>query len=120
MKKSIATRWVKALRSGKYTQGKTALKDGDDFCCLGVLCDIYDKSGWSKNDNYKRCDQGLHKSVLKWSGMTTHSNATIDKYVTFGLYESRPDVSVFLVVKNDNEWSFKRIATWIEENYKKL
>jgi len=33
--------WVKALRSGEYTQGKRALRDTENkFCCLGVLCDI--------------------------------------------------------------------------------
>jgi len=28
--------WVKALRSGKYQQGRYKLKDGNAFCCLGV------------------------------------------------------------------------------------
>jgi len=33
--------WVKALRSGEYTQGEKALRDTENnFCCLGVLCDI--------------------------------------------------------------------------------
>jgi len=42
MKKEIAERWVKALTSGKYQQGKGQLKsnDGKSFCCLGVLCDL--------------------------------------------------------------------------------
>jgi len=36
---------VKALRSGRYKQGKFALKQVDDegntsFCCLGVACDL--------------------------------------------------------------------------------
>lgn len=29
-------KWVEALRSGKYQQGKYYLKDGDTYCCLGV------------------------------------------------------------------------------------
>jgi hypothetical protein len=36
--------WVDDLRSGKYKQGKGALKDycnGDHFCCLGVLTEQY-------------------------------------------------------------------------------
>lgn len=41
MKKEIADLWVAALRSGKYKQGRTTLKNRDsEFCCLGVLCDI--------------------------------------------------------------------------------
>lgn len=33
-------KWVEALRSGKYKQGKEALCFGDKYCCLGVLCEI--------------------------------------------------------------------------------
>lgn len=33
---------VEALRSGKYTQARRALRVGEEFCCLGVACDIYD------------------------------------------------------------------------------
>lgn len=40
MKKSIADKWVRALRSGKYKQGVWMLKSLDRFCCLGVLCEI--------------------------------------------------------------------------------
>lgn len=36
----IAKKWVAALRSGKYKQGLRALKTGDEYCCLGVLCEI--------------------------------------------------------------------------------
>lgn len=33
--------WVKNLNSGKYKQGTHLLRDKrDNFCCLGVLCDI--------------------------------------------------------------------------------
>jgi len=112
MKKSIATKWIKALRSGKYKQGKEALRIEDRFCCLGVLSDLCDKSGWSESGNYKRCSNGLHKSVLEWSGMSTHS----DKDIKNNCYE----YNVFLAVKNDQGWSFKKIANWIEKNWKKL
>lgn len=33
--------WVTALRSGEYRQGKGFLRNSDDeYCCLGVLCDL--------------------------------------------------------------------------------
>lgn len=39
--KELVKQWVEALRSGKYKQGRKALKNRDnEFCCLGVLCDI--------------------------------------------------------------------------------
>jgi hypothetical protein len=39
-KQALKQRWVEALRSGEYEQGAGALRNGDKFCCLGVLCDI--------------------------------------------------------------------------------
>lgn len=47
MKAEIKARWIEALRSGKYEQGKRALHPyGSKFCCLGVLCDVVDPSKW--------------------------------------------------------------------------
>lgn len=44
MKKELKEEWVKALRSGKYKQGREMLRknvNGEDYyCCLGVLADI--------------------------------------------------------------------------------
>lgn len=44
---TLRQRWIKALRSGKYTQTRRTLKDQDGFCCLGVLCDVLDPKGWN-------------------------------------------------------------------------
>lgn len=55
MKKEVAELWVKALRSGKYKQGRSALctvvadpenpkNKTKSYCCLGVLADIASKS----------------------------------------------------------------------------
>lgn len=39
--KELVRQWVEALRSGKYKQGRSALRNIDnEFCCLGVLCEI--------------------------------------------------------------------------------
>lgn len=41
MDKAIKTKWVKALRSGKYKQARGILKNSrGEMCCLGVLADI--------------------------------------------------------------------------------
>lgn len=43
---NLRERWVKALRSGKYEQGRGSLSDrlgnerGERNCCLGVVCRI--------------------------------------------------------------------------------
>lgn len=41
MRADVKRRWLEALRSGEYQQGHGWLRDGDRFCCLGVLCDLY-------------------------------------------------------------------------------
>lgn len=45
-------RWVTALRSGEYVQGTgtlhTILKTWDEYCCLGVLCEL----------------EGVHSNIL--------------------------------------------------------
>lgn len=47
MNPEIKAKWVEALRSGKYKQTRNALRKSDNrFCCLGVLCDIADPTGW--------------------------------------------------------------------------
>ena len=49
MNPELKQKWVDALTSGTYRQGRRALRDNDDcFCCLGVLCDIVDPGGWEK------------------------------------------------------------------------
>lgn len=48
MDQEIKREWVEALRSGRYQQGRNVLRSGWDadaqFCCLGVLADLYAKS----------------------------------------------------------------------------
>ena len=40
MKAELKQKWVDALRSGDYEQGKGALLASGKYCCLGVLCEV--------------------------------------------------------------------------------
>jgi hypothetical protein len=89
--------WVEALRSGKYAQARNSLRydwhDGDgggresnyNYCCLGVLCELYDPSLWYESHGVgPLCTssymgpvwghdkhQGVpSKSVLAWAGIS--------------------------------------------------
>lgn len=118
MKEEIKERWVSALRSGKFTQGKDRLKtDDEDYCCLGVLCElaVEDKViapakdtedfGWIYED-----EQGtLPNKVREWAGL-----AEDNPYVEFtrdgeARYESLSELN------DDLNLSFKEIALIIEE-----
>lgn len=49
MKQEIKDQWVTALESDDYKQGRRVLRNSnDEYCCLGVLCDIAVKSGVAK------------------------------------------------------------------------
>lgn len=102
MKSAIKTRWVKALRSGEYKQGRYALKSTTGYCCLGVLTDLYckmNKKGWKSTTKTEQ--EILPKVVMKWAGLG-------DQDPTVGVSS--------LASKNDHGMSFKRIAQVIEKS----
>jgi hypothetical protein len=106
MKQEIKDKWVAALRSEEYEQGKHHLKNDDKFCCLGVLCDIHSKetgTEWVKH-NYLKHGAYLPKIVMSWSG----------------LKKAIPIVNVDKIKKdlaelNDSGSTFLKIADLIEE-----
>jgi hypothetical protein len=51
MDKELKHNWTHALRSGEYKQGKRFLRSSsDEYCCLGVICDLYDPEAWEYGD----------------------------------------------------------------------
>jgi len=76
MNQEIKQRWIKALRSGEYQQGKESLYHCGKFCCLGVLTDLYIKEHglqWNQDsaDLWSFEEEGgtLPQSVQDWSGI---------------------------------------------------
>lgn len=53
---------ITALRSEEYKQGRSRLKSGDQYCCLGVLCDINtgDRYIWLTDTFY---DKEIHATA---------------------------------------------------------
>jgi hypothetical protein len=111
MKKHVALKWVKALRSGKYKQGNFRLQKGDTYCCLGVLCEIAPKSVSRQLEPDGRlfgvcmADQQL---VKVWAGIDN-----CYRMVPWSLSKS-------LSYKNDTGASFEEIADFIEKHWEKL
>lgn len=66
--------WVKALRSGKYKQGKHRLMRVNpvtherQYCCLGVACLVARQNGGPKV-SFSRGNTILTKGVSKWFGL---------------------------------------------------
>lgn len=70
MNPAVKKKWVAALRSGEYEQGRELLREGNRFCCLGVLCDLHAKQT-------KRAWEGSSyggfylppSKVVRWAGL---------------------------------------------------
>jgi hypothetical protein len=133
MKKAIADLWIKALKSGKYKQGKYVLHTDDNkFCCLGVLCDVYNKEQKKSkkktlkvsnddNDDGLKCFKYnnecsyLPKAVRDWAGIQSDR----------GYLEIEEDYTDSLAGLNDGDIdtkgkTFKQIANIISKYYKTL
>lgn len=92
-------KWVAALRSGEYEQGRSNLHWGGKFCCLGVACvvasiPLVNLNNWSLIPNHKEFKE-------------------IPEILHDGYGD---DVGLKLAAMNDNNKSFTEIAQYIEEN----
>lgn len=65
--KELKRKWIEALRSGKYQQGRGSLRNPETncFCCLGVLCDIVDPEGWMEDFPRLHRGRGTFVAVSK-------------------------------------------------------
>ena len=109
-------KWVAALRGGEYLQGKSTLRNGDKYCCLGVACDLYRKATWRGewtpvNDscwNFKLdgdLSSGIMpKAVAAWLGLGSRDPTLGDSCAT---------------EMNDGGKSFAQIADAIEQEFLK-
>lgn len=110
MEQATKTKWVKALRSGKYRQKRDELYDAGAYCCLGVLARIKGASFKRVNEDYEAFVDGKMVS-LKGRGILKPGFA--------GLSEKTQERLVRLndgdVCVNVEPHSFKQIADYIEK-----
>ncbi len=113
MKQQIAEKWIAALRSGEYKQTRGNLRQGDSFCCLGVLCNIHaqEHPEIAAKETNPRQYLGEFKStpaaVREWSGL--HGG--------FGFIYKLNNT---LATLNDNGKGFVEIADIIEKYWEVL
>ncbi len=131
MDNRVKREWLKALRSGKYRQGRGQLKEQrfkeskhcgqegrelkSSFCCLGVLCDIYQKENPSYWDGEAfvagiltsdKNTSVLPNCVKIWAGLKSSDGRLPLVFGTESLAEM-----------NDNGVGFENIADVIEEAF---
>lgn len=102
MNAELKTKWLEALRSGKYKQGRGRLRQGDEFCCLGVLCDISGLGEWIGEVETKGYS---FKEDIRYGTLPRHM-----------VPELSCKTSNSLTGMNDSGKSFAEIADYIEEN----
>lgn len=112
MKQELKQRWIEALRSGDYQQGIGQLRSkNDEFCCLAVLCSVFDPSGWESATDAKTMGYDydyIYKNNVSFG--TLHWFLRLDALELDDLAQGR------LIAMNDKGVSFAEIADWIEEN----
>jgi hypothetical protein len=128
MDKRIAKLWITALNSGKYQQGMGVLCRVEDkecqYCCLGVLCDLYLKENGPdslkvrENDAWDDYDtviayggevEILPIKVQQWAGMVSKKG---DLPGVDPVYQ-RSDLAAI----NDEGADFSEMAELIKEYY---
>lgn len=126
---TIKTAWVKALRSGDYTQTTENLQDENGFCCLGVLCELAVEAGIVQRESEPNLfgeisygpagthphsggwsDAVLPQVVMDWVGFRAGNN--------LGEFDAPDDFeySTALTELNDNGHDFDFIADVIEKH----
>jgi hypothetical protein len=141
MNKDIAKKWIKALRSGKYKRGKGYLKQYNKkgelrYCCLGVLCELYNDS---MKKNHKKTLNTRNKEhdfddyngyilfnskygslpvvVRKWAGIKDETGEFTYKVKDqHGEYRNNENLSIL----NDTGRKFTTIANIIEKNVENI
>lgn len=103
-------KWVEALESGEYLQGHGELRHLNEFCCLGVACDVAIKDGLDLRVTrsggsyiYNNSSGYLPEAVVEYYGLQCN-----DPYFSSG----GSAISV-----NDGGTPFTEIARLIRETY---
>lgn len=110
--------WVAALRSGEYQQGQGYLNKQNKFCCLGVVCDLYIKSGGK--GEWKMDATGMGRFIVKDAvDEAMYLPDVVRKWLIEDDFAAGQDLSELNPISlNDNRrLDFAQIADCIEEKF---
>ena len=121
--KENMTKWIAALRSGEFMQGKGTLRSGVAYCCLGVACEVFRREtangDWFPQlFGYERFEFHaglgytvgvLPAAVVAWLGLEETSPS---------VYMPEYDRLIALTELNDTrDYDFAQIADILESTY---
>ena len=106
MNNEVKARWIQALKSGNFQQGKNSLHYENKFCCLGVLCEL------AVENNVSSYERSVDSSYTYYDGGSTTPAARV---LNWAELESIT-VETLIRMNDSYENSFETIANYIEEN----
>jgi hypothetical protein len=118
-----AKEWVAALRSGAYQQTAGRLRRGDNFCCLGVACDLFmEKTGAGSWVKYEHAQVRALAPTYTFQLFDISANTALpDRIVDFyglsngdGHYSENDMLDASLASENDSGRAFSEIADILE------
>lgn len=123
MNKEIKELWVKAL--SHYKQGKSFLREGDTYCCLGVLCDLFSKESgipWKEDAigregvySFMGSNSYLPEKVREWADLKSKNPIVLSDGTELGITDLNDGHSIPHADESVPPKSFEEIAKIIEE-----
>jgi hypothetical protein len=113
MTPELKSKWLAALRSGKYEQGHGALNSNGKMCCLGVLCDVAGYEWLPSGDgDYLCCDAGTYSIENEQERLALGLEDDIQE-ISYSMNDGR-----FGTKEEYRVYSFAEIADFLEKNLK--
>lgn len=118
MNPEIKQLWIDALRSDQYIQGNNYLKydlEGTTYhCCLGVLCDVYQKQTGKSIETTSRISRtdSFPKEVYLLDGRSAFLPIAVRLWADLDC--SDPVIGTIEEQKNATSWNDNKKATFNE------
>jgi hypothetical protein len=135
--KGALRKWVAALRSGEYEQGRERLhsldrSDPDNekhtYCCLGVACEVFNRENVDEPLELRQATRDRHNYIVSYDGEPSVLPARVARWL--GVFpDQNPAIDGrYLSVWNDGNHvsnnitprDFEAIADMIERHYQLL
>ena len=125
MKKEIKDKWIKALRSGEFTQGKGFLEKKGRYCALGVLSLLSLGEGqctWNQQGEVGRYDNKrftLSHNTMVWAGIGQKEERFLEPGAGRLEFSYKGKLTSILEL-NDMGLTFMALAKIIEKHWEKF
>lgn len=128
--REFAEKWIKALKSGEYKQGRHTLYDNVDdekvYCCLGVAClvggateeDLLDYYGDPSEKIEEEYQQNITPEELWDESDLAFLCYNMNDGLTFNStsYMKRKELIQQYIGDRTEPFTFEEIADWLEKN----